>query len=548
MNSINLCDNQTFIEKTWLPIPRPATRYLRFTLEGERLSKAPLVTPELPHVANLPDNGDNYLSVSSFVVEPGQRPSIEANYFAALHTLVLVRLTSAEVDRLAALCSPTWVMRLACDDHQIGFVLTSPLREVTDARDLVERAKGYYPDRVVDLYDFHRLPHGTTTLASTGPELLVWQPETTTSRFTLQDALRGSVREAATPTAPEPATPDDSRPSAFTKYSLRGHLDEVERVLTDQRPILGRIVARNQATCLYAAPSTGKTLITLHLIAEAIVAGVINPSKLLYVNMDDNPSGLVEKGQLAEEYGFHMLADGYRGFNLKQFQVTLRSMIETQTVDGTILVLDTLKKFVDTMSKQEARQFTNVVRKFVTLGGTVIALSHTNKALDANGKPVYSGTTDIIDDFDCVFIVSKVDRENDKGKTVVVFENKKSRGTVASAAAFSYASGKVSYPELFASVQEVDPEEWQPYVKSEEQRSDGELVEVVTEAINAGIRSKMLLAAEVSRRTGASRQAAIRVIEKYAESGSANQRWTFKRGARGVHQYELVTKATAPAA
>jgi hypothetical protein len=58
--------------------------------------------------------------------------------------------------------------------------------------------------------------------------------------------------------------------SPLTRYSLKDSLVELEKQRVEQRLIFGNIVLLGQATVIYAFPGTGKTLIILRLIIEAI--------------------------------------------------------------------------------------------------------------------------------------------------------------------------------------------------------------------------------------------------------------------------------------
>lgn len=92
------------------------------------------------------------------------------------------------------------------------------------------------------------------------------------------------------------------------------------------------------------------------------------------------------------------------------------------------------------MDKRAASSFGNVARQFVLAGGTLICLAHTNKHKNADGKGVYAGTSDIVDDCDCVFMIDKISESEDFfSKTIKVeFTNKKSRGNNANKIGFSY--------------------------------------------------------------------------------------------------------------
>lgn len=327
-----------------------------------------------------------------------------------------------------------------------------------------------------------------------------------------------------------------------SRYSMQDRVDELERQAMVQIPILGNIALLSQSTVIYAKPNTGKTLITLHLIIEAIKQGIINPSKLFYINMDDDSSGVIVKARLAEEYGFQMIADGYQDFEAKAFRVAMERMIETDTAKGVIVVLDTLKRFVDTMNKGKSRYFTKFTRKFSLKGGTVIALSHTNKNPDSNGKPVYSGTTDIVDDFDCAYTMSTILEQADNQK-VVEFSNIKRRGNVALTEAYSYAQeSNISYYERLLSVHKVDPDQLESTKHEAETKTDAEVITVITGCVINGITTKMELAAHAAERAKISKRCAIKIIEKYTGNDSAVHLWSFDVRERGAKVFKLLER------
>ena len=164
-------------------------------------------------------------------------------------------------------------------------------------------------------------------------------------------------------------------PNLLEKFSLRGQSDEIERRAGEEISILGNLALKGQATVLYAAPNTGKTLITLSLLIEAIKAKRLDPGKLFYVNVDDTARGLADKARIADEYKFHMLADGYLGFKSGDLLGLVNDLVASDQADGVTIILDTLTKFVDLMSATESRNFTKVMRRFVLKGGTLIALA-----------------------------------------------------------------------------------------------------------------------------------------------------------------------------
>src|SRR5690554_4837108 len=148
-------------------------------------------------------------------------------------------------------------------------------------------------------------------------------------------------------------------------------------------------------------------------------------------------------------------------------------MTKDGTAQDTILVLDTLKKFADLMDKQAGSRFMNHVREFVSHGGTVIMLAHTNKHRDADGKLVFAGTSDVVDDIDCAYIIDVLEAGPlDQSKTVI-FENFKSRGDVADKATYRYSTFKgQSCNALLESVEKVSDDEAQQAARHAEVSRD----------------------------------------------------------------------------
>lgn len=326
------------------------------------------------------------------------------------------------------------------------------------------------------------------------------------------------------------------------KFSLKGRSAEIEKSVVDAVPVLGGLALMGQATVFFAATNTGKTLITINLLIDASKAGRVDPSKVYYLNMDDSSKSLLGKNRIAEEYGFNMLAEGLRDFSAGAFLSIMRDMIENDQARGVVIVLDTLKKFVDLMDKGRTSAFTGVIRPFVLKGGTLIALAHTNKHPGKDGKPVYSGVSDILNDIDCAFTIAQI---SDKGgEKVVEFVNIKRRGNVVQTAAYSYCTGNgIPYDEMLLSVQPVDPDALEPLKKAEAIRSDSEVVSAVTACIKEGVNTKMKLAEAAAMRACISKRSALQIIEKYTGDDPVAHRWNFSVGERGAKVFILLDSA-----
>lgn len=324
--------------------------------------------------------------------------------------------------------------------------------------------------------------------------------------------------------------------SPLLPFSLTGKAAELEKQLSEQRFALGSIALTGQATVLYAPPNTGKTLITLWLLREAITAGHLDSEKVYYLNLDDSGHGLVEKLKIAQDLGIHMLCDGYATFSANHFAEHLASF---DNADGYVVIVDTLKKVSDLMSKKESSTFNKVVRRFTSRGGTFIGMSHTNKKRSSDGQLVHAGTTDVLEDFDCAYMLSLMKAtDNAAGQPVVKLLNIKKRGGVCEAAAYTFDSTQADYLSLLNSVRELDPEHLSALDAREALIDQAHLIRAVEEVIAEADTQKMRLIQEVVRRTAAGRNQIERLLQEY-EGDQATKRWNYKVGARGMKVYHL---------
>ena len=298
-----------------------------------------------------------------------------------------------------------------------------------------------------------------------------------------------------TPTSGQTQTDKPASIFGLHRHSLRGKAAEMEKQMMDDKFVLEKVAILGQITVIYAMPNTGKTLLVLWLLIHAIKSGTINPQDIYYINADDNYKGLMFKVRIAEEHGFEMLAPGHGGFKSDQLKGAMEDAIKSGAARGKIIVLDTLKKFTNLMDKKVGSGFMRLAREFVSNGGTMILLAHTNKKRDDNGKAIFGGTSDVVDDCDCAYILDEANKAG--GVKRVLFENIKSRGDVASQLAFDYAMGVKHYGELLNSVKMIDMAEEQKAEfkqESEDQRGrDMTAINAIKEALRSGVNAKTKL-------------------------------------------------------
>ncbi|HAV13430.1 MAG TPA: hypothetical protein DCX06_08085, partial [Opitutae bacterium] len=236
--------------------------------------------------------------------------------------------------------------------------------------------------------------------------------------------------------------------------NLANKIDDMKKKKRETIYLIEGIAPIGQATVIYAAPNTGKTLIAINEIASACKAH--GHLQVFYLNADDTFDGLIEKALVAEEAGFAMVAPGVSDFRVEDLVPILEKAVDDDEVDGMALVLDTLKKFADLMDKKQQRDFTATIRRFVQAGGTVLALAHANKNKSGDGKSVPEGTGDVVNDFDCVHVIELKTPQDDPNR-MVEFRNVKLRGPVKLKKAYRYNAGPdLSWRDRFDSVEGIE--------------------------------------------------------------------------------------------
>jgi hypothetical protein len=331
----------------------------------------------------------------------------------------------------------------------------------------------------------------------------------------------------------------------FNKFSLNGDSVAMKAQMLTDTYVLGEIAILGQLTALYAKPGSGKTLLTIYLLIESIKAGNIKAEDVYYINADDNYKGLVHKLELAEKYGFQMIAPGFKDFDTASFGFYLTRLMAKNEARGKVIILDTLKKFTNIMDKKLASDFGKQIRSFVTKGGTVIMLAHTNKNRDADGKVVFSGTSDIVDDVDCAYTLDVNDDKSGSIDKVVLFENIKSRGDVAQEAAYKYAAKVSHYQELLDSVSPVDEGEAQ--IARERIRMDSlinkneDLIEIIIELIEGGTILKTELINKAIDQSGDSKAKVRQALKEHTGKKYIDgHRWSEYKGEKSAKMYKVI--------
>jgi hypothetical protein len=331
----------------------------------------------------------------------------------------------------------------------------------------------------------------------------------------------------------------------FDKFSLNGDSATMKAQMLSDAYVLGKLAILGQLTAFYAKPNSGKTLLTLYLLIEAIKKGDIKSEDVYYINADDNYKGLVQKLELAEKYGFQMLAPNFNNFNPDDFSSYLHSLIQSDAAKGKVIILDTLKKFTNIMDKKLSSDFGRHMRSFVTKGGTIIMLAHTNKNRDGDGKVVFSGTSDIVDDVDCAYTLDITDDKSASLNKTVLFENIKSRGDVEQEAAYKYLAKASNYEELLDSVSPIDETD---AILAKERIRMGKLldknektIDVIRKIIEGGTTLKTELINKAIVESKESKAKVCKALEDHTGKKFIDgHRWEECKGQKSAKMYKVI--------
>lgn len=248
--------------------------------------------------------------------------------------------------------------------------------------------------------------------------------------------------------------------ATLIELAINDDLENIKQNAAESVFIFDRLVLKGQSTTLFAPPNSGKTLLVINQLKQSHAAGLINDLSVFYINADDTQNGVIEKTEILESIGVHVLVPGYNGFESHSLLAILDGLSDDNVAKDVVIIVDTLKKFADTMDKKNMRRFGITVRDFVMKGGTFIGLGHTNKNRDGDNKLVYSGTSDLVEDVDCIYMMDiKYDNTDGNGIQTkhIQLTNQKLRGNNALELTFAYHKAEnLKYVDMINSVRNID--------------------------------------------------------------------------------------------
>ena len=330
-------------------------------------------------------------------------------------------------------------------------------------------------------------------------------------------------------------------------WSSTGDSEAMAKQMLEDKFVLPDLAILGQWTTIYASHNVGKTLVTIRLLKDSVESGELDGRTIFYVNADDNYRGSVEQLSIVEQLGIEMLVPYRNNFDPNALVPAMWDAVKKNEARNIVIVLDTLKKFVNLMDKTEGTKFGKVARQFTQAGGTLIGLAHTNKHRDDEGKSVYSGTTDVADDCDCVYVIDLIDDDRASGKRTIQFRNEKLRGDVAIEKTFTYLRQDGStYADLLDTLSVVDEEtakhEKELLRKKRQYYADKLVIDTIMDLAKIESLALTELIAQVSEETGKPKSKCKAIVERYKGDGlNEFTYWRLDKGAHNSKTLKLLT-------
>jgi len=318
-----------------------------------------------------------------------------------------------------------------------------------------------------------------------------------------------------------------------------------KKLASNAEYVIDGLALRGQITVFFAGPNTGKTLLTLRLIADAKREGRID-QEVFHLNLDDDYLGATTKAEIGLREGFLVLTPEQLGTPLENLTEIVDSLLSEGSAPKTILILDTVKKFVDVMDKKAMSAFMTICRKFSSAGGTLILLAHTNKIKEDTSIVIPGGTSDILDDCDCAYTITLTDEHNrgDLTERTILLKQKKARGPVLNEAAYSYqVNTSGDYLKLFESVCSVSPTMLQSMEAdkriSTEQQQDQALIDAIKEALKDNELNKTELTRKIQEHSHFSRTQIEKCLKRWTGDKENGGFWITRSGPNNASLFSL---------
>ena len=207
----------------------------------------------------------------------------------------------------------------------------------------------------------------------------------------------------------------EAQPAAIDPAAMLERFEvqrEYVEKLGQEEFLIENLLIRQHILVVIAMSGGGKTAIFFRYVAPVLARKGMT---VWYLDADSPASEHKAMKEIADKHGFRFLnADANLGAGIDELKKTLED-IATRDCDlaGHVFIFDTLKKFINMMSKDSAKAFFALCRKLTSKGGTVALLGHANKRRSKpEGHLEFEGVGDVRNDVDEMIMFERRKNEN----------------------------------------------------------------------------------------------------------------------------------------
>ncbi len=295
----------------------------------------------------------------------------------------------------------------------------------------------------------------------------------------------------------------------------------IER-LEDEWIVFDNLIVYQHITVICAEPNGGKTT-----ILNWVCGQISEIAEITYVNADCSGANLKMYYDYAKQHGFQLVNFDMANTTPEEF---IQSLLESPDLTRQIFILDTLKKFVDLMSKYSVKTFMKQLRQLCARGATFVLLAHTNKHKGADGLPQFEGVGDVKSD--CDELIYMLPQWNDDGSLTVSTYPDKVRCSRMTPVTFSISKDH-----------EVSMTDYVDILSESRKNADQATITAITTAISTGNCNQGDII-NACKGLGVSKRQVTRILDRYAEGDS--RLWSKTKGPNNASLYSIVEEVSTP--
>ncbi len=305
---------------------------------------------------------------------------------------------------------------------------------------------------------------------------------------------------------------NDTEANAVDSFVVK---DDHVRNIEEQRFIFENLIISQHIIVICAEPNAGKTT-----IMNWVCSKISETTDVRYLNLDCSGSELKGYQSFAQNNGFEFINFDITGTKEEDFFKVIK---ESKDLTGKLYVLDTMKKLVDPMKKDQMKTFMKLLRTLCIKGATFVLLAHTNKHKTKDGLPVFEGVGDV--KADCDELIYLTPKDNENGTKTVTTTPDKTRGHFAPITFIITPDRSVSLTEY------VD------LVAENRLRVDGPVISAIRDALAAGKTIQKDIV-EACNSKGIGKRGSRRALEGY--SMGENRLWSKTKGDNNAWVYTMI--------